>query len=127
MILENVQGSVGENNLKLSASLVNFTDSLMENIHGNVELYSDLLDFNQLLAYGKPNEEEETTETDTLEQTAPLRLNEVAYPNIEFVVDIGEIRYDKNTIYGMNGKFRLPGLRSRNRPDYWYASAPGKT
>jgi len=106
LILENVQGSVGENNLKLSASLVNFADSLMENIHGNIELYSDLLDFNQLLAYGKPGEEEEIVATDTLEKASPLRLNEVAYPNIEFVVDIGEIRYDKNTIYGVNGKFR---------------------
>jgi len=106
LLMENVQGSVGENNLKLSASLVNFADTLMENIHGNVELHSDLLDFNELLAYGKPNEEEENTEADSLEQTAPLRLNEVAYPNIDFVVDIGEIRYDKNTIYGMNGKFR---------------------
>ena len=104
--LDNVQGSVGENNLKLSASIVNFADTLMENLHGNVELYSDLLDFNELLAYGKPIEEEESAEVDSLAQNTPLKLNEVAYPNIDFVVDIGEIRYDKNTIYGMKGKFR---------------------
>ncbi len=104
--IDNFQGSVGKNNLKLSATLVNFADTLMENIYGNVELKSDLLDFNELLAYGKPPEEEESQEVDSLEQAAPLKLNEVAYPNIEFLVDIGELRYDKNTVFRTNGKFR---------------------
>jgi len=106
LLIENIQGSVGENNLKLSASIGNFTDSVVENIYGNVELYSDLLDFNQLLNYRQPTEVKETEAVDTIEHSAPLRLNELPYPSINFIVDIGELRYGKNTIYGMNGKFR---------------------
>jgi hypothetical protein len=106
LLIDNIQGSVGENNLNLSASLENFADTLVENISGNIELYSDLLDFNHLLNYRQPIEENETNDPDTLERRAPLRLNELPYPNIDFIVDIGEIRYGKNTIYGMNGKFR---------------------
>ena len=104
--IDNLQGSVGENNLKLSASLVNFADTLMENIYGHVELKSDLLDFNELLAYGKSGEKVESQKADSLEEAAPFKLNEVAYPNIEFQVDIGELRYDKNSLFRTNGKFR---------------------
>ncbi|MDF1573719.1 MAG: hypothetical protein P1P86_00820 [Bacteroidales bacterium] len=106
LLIENFQGSVGENNIGLSANIVNFADTLMENIHGNIELYSDLLDFNHLLAYGQPLEEGETEEKDTVEQMVPFRLNEIAYPNIDFGVDIGEIRYDKHKVSGINGRFR---------------------
>ncbi len=106
LLIENIQGSVGENNMKLSASLGNFTDSVVENIYGSIELYSDLLDFNQLLNYRHLDEAKETEVPDTIEHSAPLRLYELTYPSINFIIDIGELRYGKNTIYGMNGKFR---------------------
>ena len=106
LLIENFQGSVGENNMKLSASLGNFTDSVVENIYGSIELYSDLLDFNQLLNYRQPDEVKEIEVLDTIEHSTSLRLYDLPYPSINFTVDIGELRYGKNTIYGMNGKFR---------------------
>ena len=106
LLVDNVQGSVGENNLNLSASLGNFTDTLVENMYGSFELYSDLLDFNQLLDYQQPDEGSEVRKIDSAEVREPLRLNEVDFPRIDFTVDIGELRYGKHKIYGMNGKFR---------------------
>ena len=106
LLVDNVQGSIGENNLNLSASLGNFTDTLVENMYGSFELYSDLLDFNQLLNYRQPEEVNGDPGTDSTEVREPPRLYEVNYPQIEFTVNIGELRYDKHKIYGINGKFR---------------------
>ncbi|MCD4710442.1 MAG: hypothetical protein K8R52_06310, partial [Bacteroidales bacterium] len=106
LLIDNFQGSIGESNLKLSASLGNFTDSLVENMYGSFELHSDLLDFNQLLNYQQPEEVSGVRETDSAEVREPLRLNEVDYPQIDITVDIGELLYEKHKIYGINGKFR---------------------
>jgi hypothetical protein len=106
LIIENVQGSIGENNLVLSASIENFTDSLVENMYGSIELYSDLLDFNQLLSYQLPEERNGEAETDSAEVRKPPKISEIDFPNIDFTVNIGELRYGKQTIYGMDGKLR---------------------
>lgn len=106
LIIENVQGSIGENNLLLSASVKNFTDTLMENISGNIELYSDLLDFNQLLSYQLPDEGSEDREPDSTAVREPLKLSEIDFPNIDFTVNIDELHYGKHTIFGMDGKLR---------------------
>jgi len=106
LMIDNFQGSVGENNLSLSASIGNFTDSLVENMYGSFEMYSDLLDFNQLLNYQQPEEVKEVLATDSAELREPLQLNEMDFPNIDFIVDIGELRYGKHKLYGVNGKFR---------------------
>jgi len=104
--IENFQGSIGENNMVLSASIGNFTDSLVENMYGSFELYSDLLDFNQLLNYKQPEETNEETSTDSTEVREPPNINEMKFPNIDFTVNIGELHYGNHTIYGMNGKLR---------------------
>ncbi|MCK5691224.1 MAG: hypothetical protein KAI08_00205 [Bacteroidales bacterium] len=106
LLVENVQGSIGENNLNLSASIGNFTDSLVENMYGSIELYSDLLDFNQLLNYQQPEEGKEVLETDSVELHEPPNINEMEFPDIDFTVDIGELRYGKHSIIGMKGKLR---------------------
>jgi hypothetical protein len=104
--IDQFQGSIGENNLSLSASIGNFTDSLVENMYGSLEMYSDLLDFNQLLNYQQPENAEEAGNKDSSEIREPPKLYEVDYPQIDFTVNIGELRYAKHTIYGMNGKLR---------------------
>jgi len=106
LLIDQFQGSIGENNLSLSASIGNFTDSLVENMYGSLELYSDLLDFNQLLNYQQPENAEEAGKKDSSELREPPKLYEVDYPQVDFTVNIGEVRYAKHTIYGMNGKLR---------------------
>ena len=106
LTIENVQGSIGENNLVLSASIENFTDSLMENIQGSIELYSDLLDFNQLLSYELPEDGVQDTQSDSAEYRKPPQVSEIEFPNIDFTVNIGELHYGKHTIFGMDGKLR---------------------
>ncbi len=106
LVIENFQGSIGENNMLLSASIGNFTDSLVENMYGSFELYSDLLDFNQLLNYQRPGEANEEVRSDSAELREPPKINEMDFPNIDFTVNIGELRYGEHTIYGMNGKLR---------------------
>jgi hypothetical protein len=69
-------------------------------------MYSDLLDFNQLLNYQQPEEVKEVLATDSAELHEPLQLNEMDFPNIDFIVNIGELRYGKHKLYGVNGKFR---------------------
>jgi len=104
--IENFQGSIGENNMVLSASIGNFTDSLVENMYGSFELYSDLLDFNQLLNYQQPEEASEDRVPDSTEVREPPKINEMEFPNVDFTVNIGELHYGNHTIYGMNGKLR---------------------
>jgi hypothetical protein len=106
LLVDNVQGSIGENNLNLSASIGNFTDSLVENMYGSIELYSDLLDFNQLLNYQQPEEGKEVPETDSVELHEAPHINEMEFPDFDFTVNIGELRYGKHNISGMNGKLR---------------------
>jgi len=106
LVVDNIQGSVGENNFMLSASIENFNDTLVENMSGSFELYSDLLDINQLLNYQQPKDQLEVAVPDSSELRETPRLHEVDYPQIDFTVNIGELRYGKNRIYGMNGNFR---------------------
>ena len=104
--IDNFQGSIGENNMNLSASIGNFTDSLVENMYGGIELYSDLLDFNQLLNYQQPEEAEALNGPDSAKIREAPKLYEIDYPQLDFTVNIGEVRYAKHRIYGMNGKLR---------------------
>lgn len=112
--IENLQGRVGDSNLKMAAILENFSDSLLtdfnesllEKLEGTLELQSDLLDFNELINYQLPDELREITKTDSSDGGELPRFNELSYPSIDFAVDIGELRYEKHSIYGMKGNFR---------------------
>ena len=107
LVIDDFEGRVGESNLKMSAHVGNFTDSLVENMHGSLVLESDLLDFNALLNYQLPEELQDSSAVDSAEIREPPRLDEISYPSFSFRVDIGEVRYGGLNIYGMNG-----GLRS---------------
>jgi len=111
LVIENLQGSIGENNMVLSASIGNFADSLVGNMYGSFELYSDLLDFNQLLNYQQPQEASEGTASDSAEAHEPPKINEMEFPNIDFTVNIGELHYGKHKVYGMNGKLRTSNAK----------------
>jgi hypothetical protein len=106
LIIDEFQGEVGDNNLKMSALLGNFTDTLRQNLYGNIVLESDLLDFNELVNYRLPGELKDTTMADTAVRSEPVRLDQIEYPDFDFQVDIGEFRYDSYNITGMKGKMR---------------------
>ncbi|MCP4310341.1 MAG: hypothetical protein GY790_03680, partial [Bacteroidetes bacterium] len=60
LLIDNLEGNIGESNLKLSALIGNYADSSLENLYGNLELHSDLLDFDKLLNYQLPIELKES-------------------------------------------------------------------
>jgi len=74
--------------------------------YGSFELYSDLLDINELLNYQQPDEGSKEEDSDSTEVREPPKINEIDFPNIDFTINIGELHYGKHTIYGMNGKLR---------------------
>ena len=106
LIIDEFEGKVGESNLKLNALVGNFSDSLRQNLYGNMVLESDLLDFNELLNYQLPETLQDTAGSDTSEIREPPRLDQIEYPDFSFNVDIGELRYGENRIFGMKGKLR---------------------
>lgn len=106
LIVDDFEGSVGESNLKMAATIGNFSDSLMENMYGSLVLSSDLLDFNTLLNYELPEELRDSVDRDSAEIREPPRLDQINYPSFDFTVDIGELRFGDFDIYGMNGQLR---------------------
>lgn len=106
LIVDDFEGSVGESNLKMAASIGNFTDSLLENMYGSLVLSSDLLDFNSLLNYQLPEGQKDSVNLDSAEIREPPRLDQINYPSFDFTVDIGELRFGDFNIYGMNGQLR---------------------
>ena len=120
LFVDDFRGKVGESNLKMKASIRNITDSL-ENMEGNLVLESDLLDFNELLNYQDPDQLKDSARTDiartdiartdiaradSANTGTPPRLDQIDYPRFSFSVDIGELRYGANSIFGMKGSFR---------------------
>jgi len=112
LFIQDFQGSVGESNLKMQARLENFRDSLMENWTGELVLESDRLDFNTLMNYQLPDD---TSEIDPAEESALAvkseakeapRLDQIAYPQFSFTVDIGELRYGDFNFFDLNGRLR---------------------
>ena len=106
LFIEEFQGSIGESNLKLNASIANFNDTLIENVQGSLVLESDLLDFNQLLNYQPPRDASDTSGLDSAEMREPPRLDQIKYPNVDFSVDIKELRYADYKIFGLDGRLR---------------------
>ncbi len=105
LFVDDFRGKVGESNLKMKASIGNITDSL-ENMEGNLVLESDLLDFNELLNYQNPDQLKDSARADSANTGNPPRLDQIDYPRFSFSVDIGELRYGTNSIFGMKGSFR---------------------
>ncbi len=114
LFIEEFQGKIGESNLKMKATLENFTDTVLENLKGEMVLESDLLDFNKLLNYHVPEESLEATkadlpdsaETSQVDKREPPRLDQIEYPSFNFVVDIGELRYGDFNFFDLKGRLR---------------------
>ena len=106
LTIDDFEGKVGESNLKMTASVNNFTDSLLEHMSGSLELESDLLDFNTLLNYQSPAGIKDSAEIDSVGTRKPPRLDQISYPGFDFRVDIGELRFRDFNIYGMKGQLR---------------------
>ena len=105
LFIDDLEGRVGESDLKMKANIGNFNDSL-ENMYGSLVLESELLDFNALLNYHLPEELLDSAGTDSSELRKPPRMDQISYPSFDFVLDIGEMRLGGLNIYGMNGKLR---------------------
>jgi len=110
LLIHNFQGKVGESNLKMQARLENFRDTLVENLKGELVLESDLLDFNKLLNYQMPGEALDSVQVraDSANEVIkePPRLDQIAYPQFSFTVDIGELRYGDFNFFDLDGKLR---------------------
>ncbi len=106
LFIDEFNGEIGENNFRLSAMVGNYTDSLREDLYGNMALESNLLDFNELLNYQLPEEMESRATRDTLEFHEPTALDQIDYPDFNFNINIGEIHVGSNNIFGMKGKLR---------------------
>ncbi len=102
LFIEEFQGNIGESNLKMKATLENFTDTVLENLKGELVLESDLLDFNKLLNYHVPD----SAETNQVDKREPPRLDEINYPSFSFNVDIGELRYGDFNFFDLKGRLR---------------------
>lgn len=113
VFVDDFRGKVGESNLRMRARLQNITDTL-ENLMGDIELESGLLDFNELLNYRLPEDLKDSTGVDSTEIDEPPRLDQIDYPQVSFQVDIDELRYGTYRIFGMKGNFRS----SRNKIFY---------
>jgi hypothetical protein len=106
LVIDELQGKIGESDLGMQALVGNYRDTLRKNLYGNIVLKSDLLDLNELLNYQLPESMHDSTGTDSAGVREPPRLDQIDYPDFEFNVDIGELRYGKNKVFGMNGKLR---------------------
>jgi len=111
LFIDKLEGSIGESNLKLIASIGNYADSSLENMYGNLELQSDLLDFNLLLDYQLPgidsSEVTASSRADSLEVAELPRLDQMEFPNFDINLDIDELRFSGNSLYDVKGAFRL--------------------
>ncbi len=103
IIIDTLKGNIGESNLKLSALIGNYAGSSLESLYGNMVLKSDLLDFNQLLNYQLPDEAKESATGDTSKVGDVPRLYQMEFPDFTFNLDVGELRYGENTLFGLRG------------------------
>jgi len=106
LFINDFQGMVGESNLKMNATVGNFTDTLIENMYGSLVLESDLLDLDNLLNYQMPEDLKVPTVVDTTDKNEPSRLDQIEYPQFDFALDVGELRIGEYKIFDLNGKLR---------------------
>jgi hypothetical protein len=104
--VDSLRGRIGESDFRMSALVGNYRDSSVEKMYGNMVLESELIDINALLNYGP----KDTLATDGPVDTGGVRqvptLDQIAYPDFNFTVDLGELRYGANTLYGIKGDLR---------------------
>lgn len=106
LYIDQFQGKVGESNIKLSAMLGNFTDTLLTRLYGEVTLESDLLDINEITRFPLPGMTQDTFQSTSVEDEGPVNLNQFDYPNLELTLNIGEMRLSDYILKGFHGKLR---------------------
>ncbi|PID92677.1 MAG: hypothetical protein CSA96_02025 [Bacteroidetes bacterium] len=125
LFIDDLSGHIGESNLMANAEIYSFRDSTMKELHGRLELKSDLLDVDQLKDYRLPGlfpEEDnraeaaysaslpEGPESDTTmlveEAEGLVELSSIDYPEFEFDLDIRELRVSVFDVSGINGRVR---------------------
>jgi hypothetical protein len=106
LFIDALEGQIGESNVKMTAMVGNYTDTLWQNLYGNLVLESDLLDFNELLNYQLPEDLRDTATSDTADTRELLRLDQIEYPDFSLNLDVREIRYGKYKNFGIKGLLR---------------------
>ena len=104
--IDNLQGQIGESNIKLSATVDHFNDTVTENLVGSLVFESDLLDFNELLHDQFADIPVDSTLNDTTTLSEPLRLDQMHYPQLDVSLNIGELRYENYKVFNLNSQFR---------------------
>jgi hypothetical protein len=106
LFIDNLQGKIGESNLKINAMVGNFSDTLLENMYGKLELASELLDLNELMSFPLPGMVMDSSTADSAAESGPPRLYQFEYPDFNFSLDIGKLRYGDFNLVGIQGKLR---------------------
>jgi len=107
LMIDRLLGKIGDSDLKLNAQVENFMDTVLSNMRGTLVLESDLLDLNELLAIPLPGITMDSTASDSAGQAPPPDLYQFHYPDIEFTLDIGDLRYSLYNMKDIHGKFRI--------------------
>ncbi len=106
LIIEILEGSIVESNLKLSALIGNYTDTVRENLYGNMVLKSDMLDIDKLLKLNLTGEVKDKGQEDSSRVRDPTRLDQIEFPDFTFNLDVAELRYGGNMLFGLKGALR---------------------
>lgn len=106
LYIENLEGKLGESKLKLNALIGNYADSSLASLYGYLELESDLLDIDQLLSYQIPGELTEPPSSDTFGSAEPQQPYQLDFPDFNLKLNIGELRYQGNTLYDIRTSLR---------------------
>jgi hypothetical protein len=104
LYIDQLQGIVGNSHLNLNAVIENYTDTVLSNLNGYVNLQSDLLDLNELLGSLPPSAEGDTIRSDAAGSGAPPLLYQFDYPDLDLTLDVGELRFNEYILVGLKGK-----------------------
>jgi hypothetical protein len=107
VIIDDLQGKIGNSNLRMQAMVGNFTDTVLSHLYGYLNLESELLDLNELTAIPFPGKGTDGTLADTaVEEEGPLLLSQMEYPDFELTMNIGELRYGEYDLVGIGGTLK---------------------
>jgi hypothetical protein len=109
--IDRLQGKVGSSDLKLNAMVDNFTDTVLSHLKGYLAIQSDLLDLNELLVLPLPESTADTLEADSSDVGGPPQLYRYDYPDFEFTLDVGELRYGDYNLVDIQGKLRASSAK----------------
>ena len=104
--IRHFMGEAGGNNLECSGIIGNFSDSLREHMYGSLDLKSDFLDLDALTDYRMPGKSGDNTDGDSLKVKQVKLLHAISYPDFSLDLDVRELHFEGNILYGLNGRLR---------------------